>query len=668
MEARALVPTYELFVILESLQQCLAEFSSALEPLSNARIDLLGCDIYYREDTDLALLALRFDERRYSATRHEWLLEFATEAGLAVLDPSMLKDSDRRRFYDSYLGEYPLRSQYNPTAEDALGALSEILGLKVPSRHQLAARANAADPNASRVPRSAATPTAQFIEEEVSVSEFRATPEPDLLSSPELDALIDVPPPPRLPTRPITGRPREARAGGVPTPVDDEPTNPVQSPMDIVAIENQIGTPAPLPEPPRVAVSDLLPRGKQGSLNPDHAAADDPPTRPGRPSSMQTTPPPGEGLKPPKRSPRSSSTARRLGSKPRDTVRAPAPPPSVARPARGTQPPALKLRATSPNSAPRIAVRIRRGDDWMQARLRSLSLKGAYLACGAPPRLHDDVHIALGLENAGTVVRGTVVHVTDADDGEKSGACGFGVVFPTIDSPSRRQLKELLQQARARGVVLDPPPPRGSVRFPVRWPIRFILPDKRGVDLSALDVSDSGLFVATHERLPAGNLDFYMPTEQGGAPIQGRARVVREVPWKMAAAQGLSSGFGMQITSLKEGPINLFANFVERVRRRTRRKVLVGASAERADELVAGLASAGYEVTGTSDVNALLQHAECDPRPPDATIIDSSMGLSTEISDKLYSLMSAKAVPLVNIGGEAPERARAVIDNLLQVH
>jgi|GEM_PF-2475833 len=710
MEARALVPTYELFVILESLQQYLPEFSAALEPLKTGDVPLVGCDIYYREDTDVALLALRFDRRGFDDRSLEWIHEVSGQAGLAVLDPSMLPAPDRARFYDQYLEEYPLRSRGNSTAAAALAALAEILGLRPPSRRP---EGGTSEGNSDTVPAARAKSARGDIEleelaEEVSVSEFCATPAPALGSSPSArnparnaaksdGDELDLPRPggrsPHLPTL------RLQKSDGVPQVLDDGPTHPVETPLEVVSLDQALGVnaddqrvPPPLPPVPNQRPGEMpQPLGKRSRGLLDPGPADEQPTRPGRPSRLgsdsgekrvvaeETPQPTRRRSSASERLPATRALSPRRLARARNTVRPPARPASSdrilasptnpPRPARGTRPPSLDL-APQPaaDAPPTITVRLRRGDEWVPARLRSLSLKGAYIACGAPPRLHDDVHIALGLGNAGTVVRGTVVHVTDPVEGEDSatGTCGFGLVFASAETPSRRQLKELLQTARTKGVVLEPPPSRGAVRFPVRWPVRFILPDRRGLDLSALDVSRSGMFVSTLERLPAGNLDFVLPTESG-ASISGRARVVREVPWKMAAARGISTGFGMEITSVADEPDNSFNAFVERIRQRVQYKVLVGASTERTEELSAGLVAAGYAVSAASELKALLHQARRDPRPPDAALIDSSLQLSIDGNNQLCAGLATKRVPLVNIGGEAPQRARAIIDSLLQI-
>lgn len=604
MTTRTDTPTYELFFVLEAFHTCFAEYVAALRPLADELGDeLLGCDGYYRESTDVALLALRFDERSFGADRLRDVLDFAGGAGIAALDPAKLPDRDRKRFYNGYLQQYPLRADDHPAADAALFALGETLGLRVPMPRMLTQRVVRVRPPTADVDTNTAVPS--------------------------IARRLPLPPPGLAKAR---GKRREPTAQPAPAPVarprdefpPEPPTRQITPP------------PRPLPAPVPTAVDEI-------------------PTQPT--DSPELAPPP-----PPRRYPRASSAPppRRQDTA---TVRRPTPqgsaPPGVARPP-GSAPP-------SSSEPPIIHARFRRGDEWVPARLRSLSLKGAYLACGAPPRLHDDVHIALGLDQQGTVMRGNVVHVTDADESDGTGASGFGVLFPTTESPARRQLRELLRVAQTRGVVLDPPPSRRHVRFPVRWPVCFALRAQPQLDLSALDVSQRGLFVATMERLPAGTLDFSLLPEAGMSPIRGRARVAREVPWKMACSRGLTTGFGLEITDFAPRDRERYEAFVERIGQRARRRVVVGASPERTEALVAGLSSAGYSVTGTSDPNALVQLVECDARPPDVAVLCSTLTVNPDAVRRLEQVLGSRKVPLISIQGEAPPRTRAVVDDLLHV-
>jgi hypothetical protein len=657
-------PTYEVFFVLESFQVCFAEYVSALGPLTEHGLRILGCDAYYRQDTDVALLALRFDERVLDGDGLEWLLDFASGAGLAALDPARLPEADRRRFYQRYLGEYPLRAENKATAEDTLHALAEALGLRVPRPRVLTTmvvRTHA--PDAASASAHVRLPTA-----DVPTDRRQHAP-----SSPPVARLATQPPAAPQGKARTTGRPRAQTVndwpgGSPPRRLPDSPT--VGSDPFALAEPARAPVSEPLPVQPAPAPRRVidLPTDPMVTLPAELAAPTTAATAaPGVSHRPPSTPPPvphdarpADRLRPgsePMRRPNAEASVQ--VAPPRPTRASNRPPGVACAPPRMSSPP-------PDGDAPTIHTRFRRGDDWVPARVRSLSLKGAFLACGAPPRLQDDVHVAFGLDRLGTVMRGTVAHVTSAEDAQ-SGACGFGVLFPAFDSPARRQLLDLLREARSQGIVLTPPPPRRHVRFPVRWPAHFILPNHRGVSLPVLDVSNSGLFVATLESLPSTTLEFYLPTEQPDTPIHGCARVVRQVPWSMACARGLSSGFGLEILDFSGVDCARFDNFVARVGRRVQRRIVVGASQARTEELVTALAAAGYTVTGSSDPNAIIKLAECEPRPPDAAVIDSSLPLQLPTMRRLEQLLATREVPMISIAGEPPARARAVVDDLLRV-
>jgi hypothetical protein len=743
MEEPVHVPTYELFFILESFQACFAEYVTALRPLAG-KVDasLRGCDVYYREDTDVALLALRFDERELDAERLSWVLDFAGGAGLAALDPAMLPDDDRRRFYQRYLEEYPLRAENRRLPEDALQSLAETLGLRVPRSRPSAAdpplpatpppapaaargkpnRADAADaPETLPLRRAAgaqpAPPPSQPPSAPVGSRRSARPTEParpaakhaapgqraETTDSIEIDVDSSWKEPPTAKWSPDQARAalqayRRSLTGGrdtspgdrPPAPGATEPEEPLSRPgrqapgaatsqtsgtRPLARVEPRRSPTAPVPivtSPSGAPPGSGSPRSERAGSSPP-LPADARPAPAAEANRLSGATPVAIDDDPPSIPTLVDETSRPHGGAP---VTTPVDHPAQQRARQTRQPPesrppgvAARRRASSQHDPSAfITVRFRRGDEWVPARLRSLGVKGAYLACGAPPRLHDDVHIALGLGTLGTVMRGTVVHVTSPDDARSSGAAGFGVLFPTIDSPSRRQLKELLKAARDQGVVLDPPPARRSIRFPVRWPVHLILPDQRGLDLAALDVSSRGMFLSTLDRIPHGALEFYLPTERGGAPIVGRLRAVREVPWKIACARGLHSGFGVEIVNFHRTDDERYVEFVDRVSRRVQRRVIVAAAPERAEALVQGLSAAGYTVSGNSDAGALLRLAECEPRPPDVAILDASLDAPAVTAHRLEQLFAMRKVPVLPLAAEPPFRARAMLDSVLAVN
>ncbi|MBK9035702.1 MAG: PilZ domain-containing protein [Myxococcales bacterium] len=310
-----------------------------------------------------------------------------------------------------------------------------------------------------------------------------------------------------------------------------------------------------------------------------------------------------------------------------------------------------------------VAVRFLRGGQWSPARLRALSAKGAYLVTGAPPRLSDEVYVALDLDERSALVRGTVYHVTSARDASATGSSGFAVRFAPEPCAARTRLLELLQDARARGVVIKPPPPRASMRFPVRWAVALRGAHPSHVD--ALDVSAGGLFVAAPSLPIDATLGVTVPVDVGDPPIDLVAKVTRVVTTGAAEARGLAPGAGLLITEMSEGDRVRWTRFLARVERRTTRTVVVGASLPRLEAITRVLADAGYAVAACSDPGSLLRAAERGSLP-DAAVIDDSLLAQGVAAGWLEQMFSAHQVPCITLRGEV-SRARLVVDRLLAV-
>lgn len=317
-----------------------------------------------------------------------------------------------------------------------------------------------------------------------------------------------------------------------------------------------------------------------------------------------------------------------------------------------------------------IDVRFVRGGAWISARLRALSLRGAYLVTGAPPRVGDTVDIVLSYGEAGALVRGAVYHVTTANDTQAGGSVGFAVRFPMDPSPTRSQLIALLTKARAAGVTIKPPPTRSSVRFPVCWPISLTSTDQAQAllphPLDATDVSAAGMFLATSEALAAQEFAFSIAVDEPHLPpITGVARVVRHIALAEARQRSIREGYGAEIVAMSDRNARHWAEFLSRIQRRTERRLLVGAAATRLDEIVGGLTAAGYSVTAGSDPGTLVRLAEAEARPPDAAIIDVSISVQGP-GQWLEHVFAARNVPCVTVRGDA-KRTRLVVDQLLGV-
>jgi len=329
---------------------------------------------------------------------------------------------------------------------------------------------------------------------------------------------------------------------------------------------------------------------------------------------------------------------------------------------RDTEP--MPPRASSDaGAAHAVGVRFLRGGHWSPARLRSLSARGAYLVTGAPPRIGDVVHVALDLDERSALVRGSVYHVTTARDATTTGSSGFAVRFSSDGSPARAKLIELLQEARRRGVVIKPPPPRASMRFPMRWPVELGGGPARHVD--ALDVSSGGLFVGAPQLAIGARLAVTIPVDVGDPAIELQARVVRVITTAEAAARGLSPGAGLAVLDLSESDGVRWQRFLARVERRTTRTVLVGASMPRLEAITRALADAGYAVAPCTDPGTLIRLADAGTLP-DAAVIDASMLEQGVEAGWLEQMFTARQVPCITVRGEA-HRARLVVDRLLAV-
>jgi PilZ domain len=322
--------------------------------------------------------------------------------------------------------------------------------------------------------------------------------------------------------------------------------------------------------------------------------------------------------------------------------------------------------ATGPTPPGIIYARYLRSGRWVPVRIGALSLKGAALLAGALPRVQDNVDVALSYGDYRALVRGPVHKVSSVQEAQMSGAATFSVSFE-LDDASRRQLTTLLTAARDAKVVIKPPPPRSNRRFPVEWPV--CLGSNRGaMRANALDVSREGMFVRPQNPLALDqDMMFSAVLDDGASPISGHARVVRHITDADERACGLIAGWGLNIVEMSDEDRARWNSFLTRVEKRSEKRVLIGASPARLAELQAGLAAAGYAVTGGTDAGALVQLASAESRPVDAAMIDGGWLAAGTPPSWVESLFSARNVPCVTVHGADGRRARATVDKLLSV-
>jgi hypothetical protein len=309
-----------------------------------------------------------------------------------------------------------------------------------------------------------------------------------------------------------------------------------------------------------------------------------------------------------------------------------------------------------------IHARYLRSGRWIPVRVGALSLRGGALLAGALPRFHDRVDLALSYGANRALVRGVVAKVSTLDDTRMTGAASFSVDFE-LDDISRVQLVKLLTAARAEKVTIKPPPPRTTQRFPVEWPM--CLGTTRGaVRAEALDVSLGGMFVRPAFALDLDTIvSFSIVLEEGGTPIAGRTKIVRQIGEDDAKTLGIEPGYGLSIVDMTHLDRERWTA-CPRVERRADKRVLVGATPARLAELQQGLAAVGYAVSGGVDPGALVQLANSGERPVDAALIDAGWLADGSAAQWLQSLFSSRNVPCVTMQGDV-RRARLAIDRLL---
>jgi hypothetical protein len=260
-----------------------------------------------------------------------------------------------------------------------------------------------------------------------------------------------------------------------------------------------------------------------------------------------------------------------------------------------------------------------------------------------------------------------VTRVISATEAASSGEpVGFEVHFGQLAPDTRSQLIHILRRAVEVGISIKPPPPRASVRFPVHWPTRIIT-SWGELSAAALDVSKSGLFLAPSAPIGAAELTFQMPLDHAAPPLAGRGAVAREVSDEMASERGLARGYGIRILDFTRDDGARYDQFLERVRLRTEKRLLVAARGIRAQDLSRGLSAAGYAVRSSGDLRSLMEKLDQEPQAPDAALIHAPLFDKDPDSQQLRRMLHGRQVPCITVGDESAQRARTVIDHLLAI-
>lgn len=358
-------------------------------------------------------------------------------------------------------------------------------------------------------------------------------------------------------------------------------------------------------------------------------------------------------------------TSERLKTIPaRPANKAPVPtaskPQAVLRRPRATSAPGYSNSVTNPA----LQVRFARGDQWMPARLRNLSLKQIRLAAGAAPPLTSAVRVALVLGKLEVTLPGIVVEVVNTEN-SVDGSTSFRVELGNLGQAKLDLLAAILRRAQADGLELSAPPARQSRRFAVSWPVAVVSEGHR-FNAAALDVSAQGLFLATKTLIRARQVVFGIPLDSGEPIVQGRARIAREVTQEMAEERKLQRGYGLQFEPLEDDALQRYEQFLSRVRQRSQLHVVVAGHSQQNEALAACFQSAGYAVTRAASIIKFEATSKWDKGRPDIAVLDES-NLTTSLRKQFEARFEAHCIPMLHLRDEAPQKARQTLDTRLSV-
>lgn len=645
----------ELFVVLRDLKSRFDRYHRRILPISAAPAAsvIANVNAFYQEDKDLALICLTFDAGKFDPFNFETLVHLGTEAGFSVIDPERFTDADRGFFYQDYLRRFAIIATNSQSPVAALEAAGRQLGLLAGTQDDQAdgevsdvaetqeqapfvpARRMGSDretlhtlPTTQRVPkrtqmsnirRTRATSPMRVDEAARARSgSQRATEEPSSEGVPVADDISMVWAPPDVTEFDYRRPTRAASSEGWSTAeLSAEPSDDTQ---DEVAVQAEQGQSA---------------RGK------------------GKRSQRLSTVPLRPGQRPEK-----VDSGIKLALPSTTDPKVPVPPP--ARPRRLSSSPLFN----PSGDQERIRVRYQRGDTWMPGRLRNLTTKDIRLAASAAPPAGSILRVSVTIGDLNAVVTGTVVEVINAE-GSTDGSTTFRCEFRRVGKHEHDRLVALLRQAKLAGMSLTAPPPRRGRRFAISWPMA-IKNDGHRFNASALDISEHGLFVSTTTLLRSTNLLFGLPLDRPGESVRGRAKVARKVSEHMARTRGLSLGYGLEIEEFHVQDHEAYGEFLQRVKSRSQRHVLVAGEGERTVALADCLRSAGYAVSKAASVEIMMHRTQFESNAPDLALMDSG-SLSVDSQRAFRSAFRDNDVPLVLAGDLAPHMAREQVDQMVEI-
>ncbi|MCP4447603.1 MAG: PilZ domain-containing protein [Myxococcales bacterium] len=341
----------------------------------------------------------------------------------------------------------------------------------------------------------------------------------------------------------------------------------------------------------------------------------------------------------------------------------------------GSEAPAARFRRPRATSAPILSdapplgeqglrVRFERGDCWMPARLRNLTLRHVRLAASAAPPLGSALRVSITLSNLEVSLPGIVVEVINTER-SIDGSTSFRVEMDDLNGDEVERLTSILRRAQADGLELSPPPARKNRRFSVTWPIA-IVGDGHRFSAAALDVSAQGLFLSTTNLIRARKVVFGIPLDTQESTVQGRARIARHVTEEMADEHDLSRGYGLHFESLNAIDLQRYENFLVRVGQRSQLHVLVASQSARGAALAKCFQAAGYAVTQANFPNKMGRDKAWERGRPDVAVLDER-DLENGFRAEFETSFETHSIPMLHLSGQAPASARHALDRLMSV-
>lgn len=320
-----------------------------------------------------------------------------------------------------------------------------------------------------------------------------------------------------------------------------------------------------------------------------------------------------------------------------------------------------------PNVSPSLRTQFRRGDQWQPARVRHLSATTIAVATTSPPRKGDFLEMRLAVDDVETYLWSEVLAVTPPDAGERLGAAGFSARFVSPGTRAEQELQRIVARVGNAGVVADHTPARAAERYPVRWPVDVGW-STGSSRYTALDLSLSGLFIASHAPLPVHtHVAVSVPLDRGDSDVHLDGRVARVFDRAAASNKELRPGFGIEVTiSGVDG--QSFQRFVQRISRRNSFHIVVAAERRRLAATVDELTSIGYATSGADRLDTLIDKAFARSQGPDAVLIDASFESAfPETIEALQKAVKLRPTQLVRVDCSHPGAAQAYADRTFGV-